>query len=183
MIKPGAMLLAMPQVKDGVFDQTVCLIIDADENGTLGVVLNRFSVHDLDRVLPGWGDPASFPARLYWGGPVAEDGAICLASPLVADEEPPGWQRIFDTVGLLHLDTPQEIVQGAYRGLRIFAGYAGWSAGQLQDELSRGLWCLATARYEDVFDAEPHTLWRRAFKQQGGSLALLSTWTDTPELN
>ncbi len=182
-IEPGLLLVAGVGVTDGVFDQTVCLIVDADAGGALGVVLNRLSDIDLDAALPGWSELASFPARLFDGGPVSQEGAICLASPAREGEEPPGWRPLFGRIGLLHLDTPLEIAVGAYADLRIFAGYAGWAPGQLEGELERGLWHPVPTRHADVFDAEPATLWRRTLRRQGGELGLLSAWTPTPELN
>ena len=182
-IEPGLVLVAGVAISDGVFDQTVCVILDADANGALGVVLNRLSDYELDAVLPGWAPLATFPARLFDGGPVSQQGAICLASPLHAGEEPPGWRPLFSGIGLLHLDTPLEIATGAYRDLRIFAGYAGWGPGQLERELADDLWHVVPTRYADVFDPEPGTLWRRVLRRQGGEVALLSSWTPTPELN
>lgn len=181
--KPGMVLAASVSVRDGVFDQTVCVILDADANGALGVVLNRLSEYELDAVLPGWSGICSFPAQLFDGGPVSQEGAICLATPVREDEEPPGWRCLFDRVGLLHLDTPLEIVTGAYADLRIFAGYAGWGPGQLERELGDGMWHVLPTSPADVFDPEPTTLWRRILRRQGGDLALLSAWTPTPELN
>ena len=125
----------------------------------------------------------SEPPVLFEGGPVSQEGAICLASPRRPDEEPPGWRSLFDTVGLLHLDTPIEIAEGAYRDLRIFAGYAGWAPGQLEHELQQGWWHVVRATYADVYDRDPETLWRRVLRRQGGDLALLATWTDHPERN
>jgi putative transcriptional regulator len=182
-IEPGLVLVAGVAVSDGVFDGTVCVILDGDDGGALGVVLNRLSDYELDAVLPGWASPATFPARLFDGGPVSQEGAICLAAPAQEGEEPPGWRQLFAGVGLLHLDTPLEIVQGAYRDVRVFAGYAGWGPGQLQRELQDGLWYPVEFRYADVFDADPATLWRRILRRQRGELALLSSWTPTPELN
>jgi putative transcriptional regulator len=182
-VKPGTLLMASVQLHDGVFDQTVVLLLDADDSGALGVVLNRISPLDLESVLPGWMEHASVPDALFDGGPVSPDGAICLSSPMRDDEEPMGWRPLFDRVGLLHLDTPLEIAQGAHRDLRIFAGYAGWGPGQLQAEIEAGYWYVTRARYADVFDPDPETLWRRALRREGGELGLLSTWTHRMELN
>ena len=183
LIEPGLLLIAGVGLSDGVFDQAVVVVLDADRSGALGVTLNRLSEFELEAALPGWAPLASFPPALYEGGPVSQEGAICLASPAREEEEPPGWRPLYDRVGLLQLDTHLEIATGAYRDLRIFAGYAGWSAGQLEDELQRGLWYPVPARYPDAFDPDPATLWRRALRRQGGELGLLSAWTATPELN
>lgn len=183
VIEPGTLLISGVNLLDGVFDSAVVLLLDADESGTLGVVLNRLSDFSLEDALPGWAPYASAPAALFDGGPVSQEGAICLASPMHADEEPPGWRPLFDRVGLLHLDTPLEIARDAYRDLRIFAGYAGWSPGQLEGELQQEFWHPVPAIYSDVFDPDPTTLWRRVLRRQGGELGLLSTWTDRAELN
>lgn len=182
-IAPGVLLVAGTGLSDGVFDQTVVLVLDADVTGALGVVLNRVSDIDLDGALPGWSQVASYPRALFDGGPVSPEGAICLASPLAEDEEPPGWRPLFGRVGLLHLDTPLEIAVGAYADLRIFAGYAGWAPGQLERELALGAWHVVRSRHSDAFDADPATLWRRTLRRQGGELGILSTWTPRPELN
>lgn len=180
---PGVLLVASTELSDGVFDQTVVLVLDADESGSLGVVLNREATIDLRNALPAWAPLVSEPKVLFEGGPVSQEGAICLASPRRPEEEPPGWRSLFDAVGLLHLDTPVEIADGAYRDLRIFAGYAGWAPGQLERELDQGWWHVVRATYADVYDPEPDTLWRRVLRRQGGELALLASWTSTPERN
>ncbi len=180
---PGMLLIAGIGVSDGVFDSSVVLILDVDESGTVGVVLNRLTRLDLTQALPSWARLVSPPGGLHDGGPVSRQGAICLASPWHPDEEPPGWRRLFGGVGLLNLDTPVEIAEGAYRQLRVFAGYAGWDAGQLEGELDYGMWHVVPATHDDVFDPEPLSLWRRVLRRQGGDLGLLSTWTDSVELN
>ena len=180
---PGRLLVASVLLADGIFNRTVVLVLDADEDGALGVILNEVSQTMLDAVLPDWVGSVSEPRLLFHGGPVSPNGAICLASVASPGEEPPGWRPLFDTVGLLHLDTPIEIVAGAYRDLRIFAGYAGWSAGQLQAEIEQGMWHVADAEYEDVFGRRPLDLWRAVLRRQHGELAYFSTWVENPELN
>jgi putative transcriptional regulator len=180
---PGDLLVASVLLADGVFNQTVVLVLDSDEDGALGVILNEISQTPLDAVLPEWAKAVSQPALLFHGGPVSPNGAICLASVASPGDEPPGWRPLFDNVGLLHLDTPIEIVAGAYQDLRIFAGYAGWGAGQLQTELAEGMWYVLDADYDDVFGPHPLELWRRVLRRQAGEMAFFSTWVEDPELN
>jgi len=179
----GSLLVASVLLADGVFARTVVLVLDCDEDGALGVVLNEISETALDAVLPDWVQTVSEPRLLFHGGPVSPNGAICLASVASAGEEPPGWRPLFDTVGLLHLDTPIEIVSGAYRDLRIFAGYAGWAAGQLQAEIAQGMWHVVAAEYADVFGTESLPMWRRVLRRQPSEVAFFATWVVDPERN
>lgn len=179
----GDLLVAGISITDGVFDGSVVLLLDADESGTLGVVLNKVTEIDLSDALPAWSGLVSEPQALFDGGPVSRQGAVCLAEPWSTDEEPPGWRPVFDRVGLLNLDTPVEIAEGTYQHLRVFAGYAGWDAGQLEQELEFDMWHVVPAQLADVFDPEPASLWRRILRRQGGELGLLSTWTASAELN
>ena len=189
----GDVLVAGILLADGVFNRTVVLVLDCDEDGALGVILNEISQTRLDAVLPDWVSAVSKPQLLFHGGPVSPNGAICLASVVNPGEEPPGWRPLFVSadsagreqlrVGLLHLDTPIEIVAGAYRDLRIFAGYSGWAAGQLQAEIAEGMWHVFPADYTDIFGAEPLDLWRRVLRRQQSAVALFSTWVEDPDLN
>jgi len=179
----GDLLVASILLADGVFNQSVVLILDSDSDGALGVILNEVSQTTLESVLPDWVPAVSEPRLLFHGGPVSPNGAICLASVAARGEEPPGWRPLFDNVGLLHLDTPIEIVTGAYTDLRIFAGYAGWAPGQLQAELDEGVWHVVSATYDDVFGTRPTELWRAVLRRQPLELAIFSTWVEDPELN
>lgn len=181
-VSPGDLLISHVVLRDGVFDFTVVLILDVDESGTLGVVLNRISEIELTAALPTWEAAVSEPKVLFDGGPVSRNGAICLAS-MGRDEEPPGWRRIFGNVGLLHLDTPVELVMGAYDALRIFAGYAGWAPGQLELELARDAWFVAESRHDDIFGIDQSDLWTRVLRRQEPEVAVYSTWTDEPDEN
>lgn len=180
---PGDLLVASVLFDNDTFNRTVILVLDSDEDGALGVILNQISQTPLDSVLPDWAGRVSEPKLLFLGGPVSPNGAICLSSVLTPGEEPPGWRPLFDTVGLLHLDTPIEIVSGAYRDLRIFAGYAGWSAGQLAGEIAQGMWHVVNASYDDVFGPRPLDLWRAVLRRQTTEIAYFSTWLEDPDLN
>ena len=165
------------------FDQSVVLLLDCDQDGALGVTLNKLSTTSLDSVLPQWTQLVAPPRVLFAGGPVSPQGAVCVAKLSNPSEEPPGWRPVMRDVGLLHLDTPVELATGGYTDLRIFAGYSGWAPGQLDDELARGSWFRMDSRDEDIFTAQPAGLWRRVLRRHGGAPALLSTWPADPELN
>ena len=181
--EPGDLLVASALLSDGVFDQTVVLVLDSDADGALGVIVNEIAQTTLESVLPDWVDAVSEPRLLFHGGPVSPNGAICLASVAERGEEPPGWRPVFDRIGLLHLDTPIEIVAGAYDDLRIFAGSAGWSPGQLAGEVAQQMWHVVPAEYDDVFARQPTMLWRRVLRRQKSDLAFFATWVEDPELN
>lgn len=181
--RAGELLLATAGMTDPLWAEAVILLLDCDDGGALGVMLNRTATIKLDEVLPQWEPLVTPPAALFAGGPVSTDGAVCLARLARPEEDPPGWRRIRGDLGLLHLDTPVEIAAGAYSGLRIFAGYAGWEPGQLEAELVRGDWHRVPCRDEDVFGSRIDGLWRRVMRRQGGDLAWFSTWVEDPEVN
>lgn len=183
VIKPGSLLVADASTNAGFFTHAVVLIIDIDETGALGIVLNKVSNIDLNRVLPLWRDLTNPPQYLFSGGPVSPDGAVCLAVANSTETSPLGWRRISGDLGLLHLDTPVELVEGAYQQLRIFAGYSGWGPGQLEDEIENEMWQIVQSHPGDIFTAKPEELWRNVLRRQGGSLGIMASWTADPQMN
>lgn len=183
-LKVGDLLVASRQIDEGIFYESVVYLIDVALDGVLGVIVNQpCTAGTLHRQLPGWVHLATPPQDLFLGGPMSPNGAICLARVQRSSEEPPGWRRVQGLTGLLYLDTPTELVEGAFTDVRIFAGYAEWVPGQLEAELIRGDWIRAVAHPEDIFSSEPRGLWRAVLHRQNGPAALLATATDTPALN
>ena len=183
----GDLLVATPALLDPNFERTVVLLLDLDEGGALGVVLNRPSGVPVGEVLPDWTDVAGEPDVLFQGGPVSTDSALAVGSygslgddP---DEEPVGFRRLYDDVGIVDLDTPTEIVAPALSGMRIFAGYAGWGEEQLVAEILEGSWFVVPSVPDDLFGQDPEGLWRRVLRRQPGELAWVSTQPADPTLN
>ena len=180
----GSLLVATPMLVDPNFDHTVVLLLDVDDNGALGVVLNRPSPVPVHEVLPGWTDVLAGPDVLFQGGPVGTDSALAVADvPPDGDEEPVGFRRLFGATGIVDLDTPTEIMAPALTHLRIFAGYAGWGTGQLEAEIEEGSWYVVPALPGDLFGADPERLWSRVLRRQPGELAWVSTRPVDPTLN
>jgi putative transcriptional regulator len=179
----GKLLVATPQIEEGVFRRSVVLVLHHDEDGAQGLVLNRPIDADVDAVLPGWEEHATRPAKVFQGGPVQLDSALGLVAVPGDSPEPTGVRRLFGAVALVDLDTPPTLVVPEVAGLRIFAGYAGWSAGQLEDEVATGSWYVVGSESGDVFTAEPDDLWSLVLRRKGQQYALLSTMPIDPSLN
>ena len=179
----GKLLVATPEITDGVFDRSVVLMLAHDHLTAEGVVLNKPVQAPIDTVLPGWQDGASAPQMVSQGGPVQTDSAVGRVGVLGDGQPPEGVKRLFGGIGLVDLDAPQERIWPQIGGLRIFAGYAGWGAEQLAGEIARGGWFIVPREIGDVFDDDPATLWRRVLRRQRGALAYMSTYPPDPQLN
>lgn len=181
--RPGSLLVATAALVDPNFADSVVLLLDADGDGALGVVLNRPSVVPVADVLDDWRDVVTEPGVLFRGGPVGPDAALAVARLSRPDDEPLGFRPTFDDVGLVDLDSPVELVDEGLSALRIFAGYAGWGAGQLEAEVAEGSWYVVPAEPADVFREDPTDLRRDVLRRQPGELAWASTRPVDPTLN
>lgn len=179
----GSLLISSASLGDPHFARTLVLVLDADEGGALGLVLNRPSATAVGEALPTWKDLASAPQVLFAGGPVEGNAALAVAALTRQDEVPPSWQPVSATLGLIDLDTTPETYLGRIRALRVYAGYAGWGAGQLEGEIEEGSWHLAVAEDGDLFHPRPQRLWREVLRRQPGPVAMLSTLPDDARLN
>ncbi|WP_430542743.1 YqgE/AlgH family protein [Streptomyces iconiensis] len=112
----------------------------------------------------------------------ALDGLDGVGSEGEADG-PLGWRRVHGAIGLVDLEAPPELLAAELGSLRIFAGYAGWGPGQLEDELSEGAWYVVESEPGDVSSPSPEGLWRSVLRRQRSELALVATYPDDPSLN
>ncbi|MGW0517652.1 YqgE/AlgH family protein [Crossiella sp. NPDC003009] len=176
-VEPGSLLVATPGLLDPNFRRTVVYIIDHRDEGTLGVVLNRPSEVAVHDVLPGWAPHASRPPAVFVGGPVEQKTALCLANLKVGEdiETMDGVIGVRGPVALVDLDSDPDELAPRMRGLRVFAGYSGWSEGQLDDEIERGDWLVVPALPDDVLTPPRVDLWGRVLRRQGMPLSLLAT--------
>lgn len=180
---PGMLLVATSALQDPNFADTVVLLLDVSDDGALGVVLNRPSPILVVDVLEPWRDVVAEPEVLFRGGPVGVDGAIAVGRLRVIDDPPVGWRPVSGLLGMVDLDTPIELVDGSLAGLRVFAGYAGWGASQLESEIEEGSWYVVPGEAPDVFRGDPTELWRDVMRRQPGNLAWHSTRPVDPDLN
>lgn len=170
--------MATPALVDPNFHRAVVLILQHDdEEGAVGVVLNRPSTVTLADALPAWGHLAAPPSVVFVGGPVEPSGVVGLAR---AHAHPDGeaWRPIVGPVGLLDLSLPPGEVE--VDQVRLFTGYAGWSPGQLEQEIAGGSWFVVDAQPDDAFTNDAQHLWRAVLTRQGG---VFRTIPADPSLN
>lgn len=179
----GKLLVATPSTGGPIFRRSVVLMLQHDDDGAHGLVLNKPLGSGVERVLPGWQDHLSGPAVLFQGGPVGLDTALGLVCLPGEAPESLGIKRIFAAVGVVDLDAPPELVVPEIAGLRIYAGYAGWAPGQLEGELEAGGWYVVPAESWDAFSPEPEHLWRVILRRQPGQLAWVALYPDDPTMN
>jgi putative transcriptional regulator len=177
----GRLLVASPVMRDPNFDRTVVLMLEHGD-GAVGVGLNRASHVHAAQILPELDGRTAEPGTVHVGGPVQPEAAICLVR-LARPESGPSWSHLFGNVGSVNLDRPLSELGEASTGLRLFAGYSGWAAGQLEDEIEAGGWLVLGRRDEDTFSAQPGALWREVLRRQKPQIAMLAAFPDDPGLN
>jgi putative transcriptional regulator len=138
-------------------------MVEHNEEGALGLVLNRPSTIDLAEALPGWADLAAAPPAVFVGGPVQQDAVLGLGH-VVTDETPDGTTPIHAGIAMLDLEADPMHLLGDVAGVRLFSGYAGWGPGQLEGELALGGWIVVDAEPGDITTTEPDALWRAVLR-------------------
>lgn len=163
----GKLLVASPQLTDGVFGRTVCLVMHHDDDGAIGLFLNRPLQPPPGQVLAlkTAGDRAMTVAasgKLHFGGPLAGPVVALHAVPMLAEAETgPG---VFVAAQQQHLEALLE--EGPAR-VRLIIGHSGWSAGQLESEIDSGLWYVMPATADAVFGSDDE-MWPRLLRRASG---------------
>ena len=172
----GSVLVATPIITDPPFSRTVVAVIEHDADGSLGLIINLPSDVPVNRFLPETADVVVPPGVIFIGGPVGADSALGL---LNADDV--NGIRPSPFAGISIIDpTDQHREHGA---IRVFAGFAGWSPGQLLHEMGEGAWWSASAHRDDFFTPRPELLWEATVRRVKGRVPLYATFPDDPSSN
>ncbi len=156
----GALLVATPAIGDGIFARCVALLLQHDEEGTLGVVLTGPRGEAAAPVLGPASGRAAPPAVVFTGGPVQPEVLVVVG---VDPDGRTGW--VSPAVG-------GPLPAGS---LRVFSGYAGWAPGQLASEIAAGGWWVLAAQPGDLLSAGPDGLWRALVRRLPAPLAFAAT--------
>lgn len=175
----GRLLISSGGLYDPNFRHTVVLIGEHNDEGALGVVLNRALDVTVAEALPALSALVPRGTPLYQGGPVQPTSPVLLAElarPELAD------LLIFGSIGFLVGEVPADAEPGILRA-RLFAGYSGWAPGQLEAEMAADSWIVEPAREEDVFTDAPELLWSRVLQRKGPAYRRLSRMPYDPSMN
>jgi putative transcriptional regulator len=168
----GKLLIASPSMPD-YFHRTVILVVEHSEEGAFGLVLNRPSETTVGEVSAELAELIGREHLLYVGGPVQPNAVTAVGD--FSDPED-ATKLVIGTVGMVDLDDPPELMR-----LRVFVGYAGWGAGQLDGEMEQEAWIVSEVHPDDPFaDGD---LWARVLARKGGEYALLARMPPDPSVN
>lgn len=176
-VRAGTLLLANTDLLEPTFRRSVIYVVEHNDGGTLGVVLNRPSETAVYNVLPQWADLVARPKTMFVGGPVKRDAALCLGTLKIGvdPEGMPGLRHVAGRIVMVDLDGDPELIAAALEGVRIFAGYSGWTIGQLEGEIERDDWIVLSALPSDVLVEPRIDLWSRVLRRQPLPMSLLAT--------
>ncbi|MDV6267545.1 YqgE/AlgH family protein [Rhodococcus globerulus] len=177
VVGPGSLLVSSTDLVEPAFRRTVIYMIEHNDAGSLGVVINRPSETTVQNVLPQWAPLAANPSALYVGGPVKRDSALCLGTARngAIIDGVAGLRRVDGKVVMVDLDSDPNVIAPLVEGIRIFAGYSGWTVGQLDSELKRDDWMVTASLPSDVVTPSRIDVWARVLRRQPLPLAMLAT--------
>jgi putative transcriptional regulator len=175
----GQLLIASPALLDPNFRRAVVLITEHTDEGAAGLVLNRPSPSSVSELVPELEPLVQDEEQVWLGGPVQPNAVLVLGEFLDPDDAA---VPLFGSLGFPALDDPEDVVPATTRR-RVFAGYAGWGAGQLENELGREDWIIEEAQNDDAFTESPENLWAEVLRRKGGIYELVARIPDDPSVN
>ena len=175
----GKLLVASPALADPNFARTVVLITEHNDEGAMGIVLNRPGRDPVTEVLPELAEIAA-DETLFVGGPVQPDAIVLLAE--FSDPDAAAWIVVAD-VGLAAADRELSELADVVRRGRLYAGYSGWGPSQLEAEIELDSWIIEPPMPAELFPDDPDTLWSGVLDRKGGQYALIARMPDDPSMN
>ena len=172
-LQAPALLVAVPQMVEPGFSNSVILILEHGSEGSMGLVLNQMTDLDVDEFCKSQDMRYTGPAgeMVCQGGPVQTDRAFILHS---GEKKGPETEDVIDGVRFSYsMESLKIVTEAKPDDFRVFLGYAGWGPHQLADEMATGAWLLTPANRQLIFETEPKLLWDSTLRQMGIEPGLL----------
>jgi putative transcriptional regulator len=161
----GKMLVASRDLPDPNFAKTVVLLVQYDDEGVVGLILNRRSKVPISQVLEDLESAKDRSDPIYAGGPVGRTDVLAL---LRSHGKPDDAKRVFGDICLVSTkDLLQKALASRSEGdvVHVYLGYSGWTMEQLAHEVDLGAWYIFRGDAEAVFDSNPDSLWSRLIRE------------------
>lgn len=177
----GKVLIAEPFLHGKYFGRAVILLTDIGENGSVGLILNKPLSYDIGDFFPELKD---YDFHVFLGGPLKTGMLYYLHNQpeLIPDSvqinDQLYWGGNFDKL-------EENIKNGKIKShhIRFFLGYSGWSAGQLEQELTEGSWAISKMKNAEIMDEENPNMWEDSLRQLGGKFRLWANFPENPSMN
>ena len=188
----GNFLISDVNLVDPNFNRTVILLIDHDDDGAFGVVVNRRLDATLSLVIPEFADSAAGSIALYEGGPVQRDYLFAIHSGLpdsvrsehaIEPIEHVTFEPAFQVLSDYLKDEWESRSQHDLPPVHLYVGYSGWGGGQLESELREGAWIVRPASAKYIFTEDPDEGWRGALGELGGIHKIVADTGYKPSMN
>ena len=176
----GMLLFSTPALFDPNFRRTVVLVAEHGEDGAMGLVLNRPSETTVEEAVPELADVAGPDSPVFVGGPVQPQAVLVLAE---FEEPADAATVVFGDIGFARADGDLDDLARTTRRARVFAGYSGWSPGQLEAELEEDSWLVEPVDDIDLLADHEEDIFRAALETKGGSYRILALMPDDPRQN
>ena len=167
----GKLLVASRKAPDPIFAETVILLVRYENDGTVGLAINRRTKVPVSLALEGLNGSKQRSEPVYSGGPVEPKGVLALVR---ANTMPEGADHV---IGKVYLVSSKALLEKSLAGkagpneLRVYLGYSGWGGGQLESEVKRGFWSIVPGTADRAFDPDPDSLWSRLIGKEDQPIA------------
>lgn len=176
----GKLLISAPSLFDPNFRRTVVLVGEHGEEGAMGLILNRASQTTVAEAVPDLAALVDPDEPVYVGGPVQPQAVLVLAE---FDDPQAAATIVVGDIGFARADGDLDVLAASTRRARVFAGYAGWSPGQLESELEEEAWLVEPAVGLDLFPEPGSDLFASVLRRKGGTYRVLALMPDNPAVN
>jgi putative transcriptional regulator len=188
----GQFLIAEVELGDPNFHRTIILMLEHNEEGAFGLVVNRETEVTLGKVLEPYADIPQGELPIYYGGPVEQQYLFTLHSGLPAEymsehilspTKGVFFEPDFTLVNAYLMKQWEDTPPPERPDFRFYAGYSGWSPGQLERELTEDTWITIPAKSDLVFSKDPDTAWEDALRKKGGIYWVAAETGFKPSIN
>jgi putative transcriptional regulator len=177
----GKILVSEPYLPDPNFERTIILLVEHNDDGSFGFIMNKPSLAKLGDVMQ---DLSTFDAPVFIGGPVQQDTLHYIHRVQDLEESIEVMDGIYWGGNFDQLVSLIETKQVAASDIKFFLGYSGWSAGQIEEELKEDSWIVSDKVNEELlFDIKAEAMWQYALKRMGGRFSVYSNYPQDPRLN